>query len=104
MSIETVAKLKALKLHGMQRSWAGAAAQARHSEFDPERFMGQLLAAERAEREVRSTAYQMSAARFPPIAIGETALRSSDGRQAHLRARPRSSHNLLRMQTRCGHA
>ena len=65
MSNETVAKLKALKLHGMASSWPELVAQARHTEFDPERFMGQLLAAERAERDVRSVAYQMTAARFP---------------------------------------
>ncbi|MBM2851136.1 MAG: ATP-binding protein [Anaerolineales bacterium] len=65
MSNETVAKLKALKLHGMASSWPELVAQARHAEFDPERFMEQLLAAERAEREVRSVAYQMTAARFP---------------------------------------
>jgi len=65
MSNETVLKLKALKLHGMASSWPELVAQARHAEFDPERFMEQLLAAERAERDVRSIAYQMSAARFP---------------------------------------
>ncbi|MBV8576282.1 MAG: IS21-like element helper ATPase IstB [Acetobacteraceae bacterium] len=65
MSNETVAKLKALKLHGMASSWPELVAQARHTEFDPERFMAQLLAAERAERDVRSVAYQMTAARFP---------------------------------------
>jgi DNA replication protein DnaC len=65
MSIETVAKLKALQLHGMAQSWPELVAQARHAEFDPERFMEHLIAAERAEREVRSTAYQMRAARFP---------------------------------------
>jgi len=65
MSNETAAKLKALKLHGMAASWPELVAQARHTEFDPERFMGQLLAAERAERDVRSVAYQMAAARFP---------------------------------------
>lgn len=65
MSIDTVAKLKGLKLHGMASSWPELLAKARHAEFDPERFMEQLLAAERAEREVRSIAYQMSAARFP---------------------------------------
>jgi len=65
MSIETVAKFKALQLHGMAQSWPELVAQARHAEFDPERFMEQLLAAERAERDVRSTAYQMRAARFP---------------------------------------
>jgi DNA replication protein DnaC len=65
MSNETVVKLKALKLHGMAHSWSELVAKARHAEFDPERFMEQLLAAERAEREVRSVAYQMTAARFP---------------------------------------
>src|SRR5262252_4389727 len=65
MSNETVAQLKGLKLHGMASSWPELLAQARHAEFDPERFMAHLLAAERAEREVRSVAYQMSAARFP---------------------------------------
>jgi DNA replication protein DnaC len=65
MSIETVAKLKALSLHGMASCWPELVAQARHAEFDPERFMEELLKAERADREVRSTAYQMRAARFP---------------------------------------
>jgi hypothetical protein len=31
------------------------------SPFEPQRFMEQLIAAERAEREVRSVAYQMAA-------------------------------------------
>ena len=65
MSNETVAQLKALKLHGMASSWPELVAQARHAEFDPERFMGQLISSERAERDVRSVAYQMTAARFP---------------------------------------
>ena len=65
MSNETVAQLKGLKLHGMASSWPELVAQARHTGFDPERFMGQLIAAERAERDVRSVAYQMTAARFP---------------------------------------
>jgi DNA replication protein DnaC len=65
MSNETVAQLKALKLHGMASSWPELVAQARHAEFDPERFMAQLISAERAERDVRSVAYQMTAARFP---------------------------------------
>ena len=65
MSIDTVAKLKSLKLHGMAQSWPELVAQARHAEFDPEQFMAQLLAAEGAEREVRSIAYQMNAAKFP---------------------------------------
>src|SRR5918994_2747325 len=65
MSIETVAKLKALRLHGMASTWPELVAQARHAEFDPERFMAELLKAERADRDVRSIAYQMRAARIP---------------------------------------
>ncbi len=65
MSIDTVAKLKSLKLHGMAQSWPELVAQARHAEFEPEQFMAQLLLAEGAEREVRSIAYQTTAAKFP---------------------------------------
>jgi hypothetical protein len=65
MSNEMVAQLKALKLHGMAASWPELLAQARHTELEPQRFMESLVAAERAEREVRSVAYQMAAARFP---------------------------------------
>jgi DNA replication protein DnaC len=65
MSAQIIASLKQLKLHGMAASFAEVAALARHTEFDPERFMYQLIQSEAAERSVRSTAYQMSAARFP---------------------------------------
>lgn len=65
MSVELIARLKSLKLHGMASSWPELAARARHSEFDPEQWMLELLAAETAERDVRSIAYQMTAARFP---------------------------------------
>ena len=65
MSIELIARLKALKLHGMAQCWPELMARARHSDIDPEHLMTELLAAESAEREVRSIAYQMTAARFP---------------------------------------
>lgn len=65
MTVETVARLKALKLFGMAQSWSELVAQARHTHFEPERFMTDLLAAESAEREVRSISYQMKVARFP---------------------------------------
>jgi DNA replication protein DnaC len=65
MSIELITRLKALKLYGMAQTWSELIAKARHSEFDPERFMQELIAAETAEREVKSLAYQMKAARFP---------------------------------------
>ena len=65
MSSQIITSLKQLKLHGMAASFAEVAAQARHTEFDPERFMHQLIQSESADRAVRSTAYQMGAARFP---------------------------------------
>ena len=65
MSNDLVAKLKTLKLHGMAQSWPELMARARHSELDPERLMLELIAAEAAERDVKSLAYQMKAARFP---------------------------------------
>jgi len=65
MTIETMERLKALKLYGMAQAWPELIAQARHADFDPDRFMADLLAAERADREVRSVSYQMKAARFP---------------------------------------
>ena len=65
MSVDTVTRLKQLKLHGMAQSWSELIARSRHAEFDPERFMADLLSAESAEREVRSVFYQMKVARFP---------------------------------------
>lgn len=65
MSHEIISRLKALKLHGMAQSWSELTAQTRLAEFDPERFMTQLLKSETADREVRSIAYQMTVARFP---------------------------------------
>jgi DNA replication protein DnaC len=65
MSVEIVAELKQLKLNGMATCYPELVAKARHSAFQPEAFMAQLVAAESAERTVRSMAYQMGAARFP---------------------------------------
>jgi DNA replication protein DnaC len=65
MSTQIIAQLKALSLHGMAASFPEVAAQARHTQFSPETFLQQLMAAESAQRVVRSTAYQMGAARFP---------------------------------------
>ena len=65
MTIETVEHLKALKLHGMAQTWPELIARASHTGFDPQRFMSDLIDAERAEREVRSVSYQMKVARFP---------------------------------------
>jgi DNA replication protein DnaC len=65
MSHEIISQLKALKLHGMAQSWSELTAQTRLAEFDPDQFMTHLLKSEIAQREVRSIAYQMTAARFP---------------------------------------
>ena len=65
MSQAIITALKALKLHGMAANYPEVAAQARHTEFSPQAFLGQLLRAEQAGRTVRSMAYQMGAARFP---------------------------------------
>ncbi|MCA8270902.1 ATP-binding protein, partial [Burkholderia vietnamiensis] len=51
MSNDIAAQLKGLKLHGMASTWPELLAQSRHTEFDPERFMKQLLMAETAERQ-----------------------------------------------------
>ena len=65
MSIEIVAQLRELRLLGMASSWPELIARARHHALDPEQLMAELIAAESAEREVKSLAYQMKAARFP---------------------------------------
>ena len=65
MSTEIVARLKALKLHGMAANWPELVARCRHSALEPEALVEQLLSAEGAERELRSISYQMKAARFP---------------------------------------
>ena len=65
MSVEITTELKALKLNGMASCYPELLAKSRHSEFQPDTFMKQLIEAESAERTVRSMAYQMGAARFP---------------------------------------
>ena len=65
MSTNIIAGLKSLKLYGMAANYPDVAAQARHTDFTPDSFMHQLIQSESADRSVRSTAYQMGAARFP---------------------------------------
>ncbi len=65
MSVEIITCLKQLKLNGMAAMCPELLAKARHAGFEPETFIKQLIEAERAERTVRSMAYQMGAARFP---------------------------------------
>ena len=65
MSTEIIARLKALKLHGMAANWPELVARCRHSALEPEALVASLLDAEGAERELRSIGYQMKSARFP---------------------------------------
>ena len=65
MSIELITRLRQMKLHGMASAWPELVAKARQCELDPEQWFGELLIAESAEREVKSLANQMKAARFP---------------------------------------
>lgn len=65
MSHEIIRHLKSLKLHGMAQCWPELTAQNHLTDFDPEQLMMQLIKSETAEREVRSVAYQMKAAKFP---------------------------------------
>jgi DNA replication protein DnaC len=62
---EIVAALKALKLYGMAQAWAELAAEGLADLRECERGVRLLLAAETADRAVRSVQYQMKAARFP---------------------------------------
>jgi DNA replication protein DnaC len=65
MSVEMVAQLKQLKLNGMAAIYPELLAKARHQAFEPEPFVRELIRSELAERNVRSIAYQMGAARLP---------------------------------------
>lgn len=65
MSTELMTQFKALKLYGMAQCWPEMVAKMHHSDLAPERLMAELLAAETAERAVKSLAHQMRQARFP---------------------------------------
>jgi DNA replication protein DnaC len=65
MSSDIVAGFKELSLYGMASAWPEVLGTARLKALDHETVMHQLLKAESAQREVRSMAYQMRAARFP---------------------------------------
>jgi len=65
MSNDLVVQLNALKLRSMAQTWPELMARARHHSLDAEEILRELLSAETAEREVKSLAYQMKAARFP---------------------------------------
>ena len=81
MSNDIVAQLRQLKLYGMAANYPEVVAAARHTEFEPQAFVHQLVKAEIAEREVRSIAYQMGAAKFPGASRpGRVRVRPGQGR------------------------
>jgi DNA replication protein DnaC len=65
MSNDIITAFKGLSLHGMASAWPELLGTARIKALDHETVVHQLLKAESAQREVRSMAYQMRAARFP---------------------------------------
>ena len=60
-----IASLRTIKLYGMAQAVDELARQGSPAYQDAQEILGTLLKAEMAEREVRSIAYQMKAARFP---------------------------------------
>lgn len=101
MSHDIISKLKQLKLHGMAHSWFELTAQSRMADFDAEHFMQQLLKSETAEREVRSIAYQMMAAKFPAhrdlhgFDFSESRVDADLVRQLHTLSFLDAAHNLV---------
>jgi len=61
--------LRLLKMHGMAQALGELTEQGAPAFEAAIPILSQLLKAETAEREVRSTAYQLKTARFRPIAI-----------------------------------
>lgn len=101
MSHEIIQHLRELKLHGMAQSWPELLGQTRMTDFDPEQFMMHLLRSESAEREVRSVAYQMTAARFPAhrdlhgFDFAESKIDENLVRQLHSLSFLDAAHNLV---------
>src|ERR1700735_906770 len=64
-----VIMLRTLKMHGMAQAVGELTEQGSPAFETALPILSQLLKAETADREVRSTAYRLKAARFPTIAI-----------------------------------
>ncbi|MBD3771938.1 MAG: ATP-binding protein [Rhodobacterales bacterium] len=58
-------RLNALKLYGMAEAWREMQAESSRQALSPEGMLLRLLDAEQADRQARSLAYQLKAARFP---------------------------------------
>ena len=73
--IDRLAQLNALHLYGMAAAWSELLAEGPRRPMQPEAWLDRLIAAELADRQVRSLRYQLKAARFPvhrdsPASIG----------------------------------
>ena len=64
-SIDRQAQLNALHLYGMATAWSELLAEGPRRPVQPEAWLGRLIEAEIADRQVRSLRYQLKAARFP---------------------------------------
>ena len=84
-----VTTLRTLKLFGMAQAVSELAQQGAPAYQGAQAILGSLLKAEMAEREVRSVAYQMKAARFPAYRdlagfdFGQSAANEALVRQLH---------------------
>jgi len=58
-------RLRTLKLYGMAAAWQEYLAEAPRTTLTPEGLLLRLLDAEQVDRQARSLAYQLKAARFP---------------------------------------
>ncbi len=65
MSIDRIAKLKALRLFGMAAAWAEWLAEPNRQPLVPEALLDRLMEAEQADRQARSLGYQLDCANFP---------------------------------------
>src|SRR5271170_6353927 len=63
---DVIVELKQLRLQGMAGAWSDLVEQGTHASLDSSRWLIEhLLAAEHADRAMRSVSNQMNAARFP---------------------------------------
>jgi len=101
MSNDMITAFKGLSLHGMASVWPELLGAARMKAMDPETVVHQLIKAERAQREVRSMAYQMRAARFPAhrdltgFAFDQARVDEALVRDLHRMRFVESAHNLV---------
>lgn len=101
MSIELLSQLKALHLYGMATAWGELQAERPKPIHRPEIWLERLLAAEQADRQIKSLRYQLKAARFPihrdllGIDWSETPLTQAVMEQLATAAFMETAHNLI---------